>query len=50
MSLAKRLFPKPGDSRRRRHFRALMLGTFLGLICSAMVAGLLFLLYFLHKQ
>jgi len=50
MSLAKRLFSKPGDSGRGRHFRDLTLGTILGLICAALVAGLIFLLYSLHKR
>jgi hypothetical protein len=42
-SIERRLFPNPGDSFRRRQFRALKVALFVGLLIAAMVALLLYL-------
>jgi hypothetical protein len=45
MSIDKRLFPDPGDSFRRRQFRALMVAVIVGLVCAAVLGVLLYLMY-----
>ena len=44
-SIGQRLFPNPGDSLRRRQFRALGLALLLGLVFAAALALVLYLLY-----
>jgi hypothetical protein len=45
MAIENRLFPNPGDSFRRRQFRALKVAVFVGLACAAAMALLLYALY-----
>jgi hypothetical protein len=45
MSIENRLFPDPGDSFRRRQFRALKAALLVGLVCAAVLALLLYALY-----
>ena len=49
MLFEKRLFPDPGDSFRRRQFRALIAALVVGLICAAVLAVVLYLLYWKQK-
>jgi hypothetical protein len=49
MSIESRLFPDPGDSLRRRQFRALKTALLVGLVCAAVVALALYALYVKEK-
>ena len=49
MSIGKRLFPDPGDSFRRKQFRALVAAVIVGLICAAVLGLLLSAIYAKHK-
>ena len=49
MSIENRLFPDPGDSFRRRQFRALKTAVVVGLICAAVLALVLYAMYSKQK-
>ena len=49
MSIVKRLFPDPGDSYRRKQFRALVAAVIVGLICAAVLGLLLWAIYAKEK-
>ncbi len=49
MSIENRLFPDPGDSFRRRQFRALKVAVIVGVICAVVMALVLYLLYSKQK-
>jgi Na+-transporting NADH:ubiquinone oxidoreductase subunit NqrC len=50
MSLAKRLYPRTEDSKRRRQFRAFQTAVILGLICSVLVAAILYGIYWIQNK
>jgi hypothetical protein len=50
MSLAKRLYPRAEDSKRRRQFRALQTAVILGLVCSVLMALMLYGVYWMSKK
>jgi hypothetical protein len=45
MSIEHRLFPDPGDSFRRRQFRALRAAVIVGVVFAAVIALLLYLMW-----
>jgi len=45
MSIAKLLFPRARDGRKRREFRAIQTGILVGLISSGLMALMLYLIY-----
>ena len=48
MSIETRLFPHPGDSLKRRQFRALKTAVLVGVICAGIMAAMLYALYLKH--